>query len=311
MAAAGAPGDACPVGMRGIVPSLNTPFTGDDRVDAASLRRLVDATVAAGCVGMLVLAVAGEAASLDPEEKRRAIETIVEQNAGRVPVIVGVTAAAQPDRLALARLARSAGADGICCQAPDGLGEERLEHALREVAEAGPGLFMLQDLDWTGPGLPVETIVRLAERVPGFRCLKVETVPAGPKYTRVLAATGGRLHVSGGWAVTQMLDGLARGVHAFMPTALDPLYCAIYRLHHGGRPAEAAALFEAMLPILAFANQHLHVSIRFLKQLRRAEGVFATDRCRPPVPELDPFQQRAADALIARALALQARVAAA
>jgi len=53
-----------------------------------------------------------------------------------------------------------------------------------------------------------------------------------------------------------------------------------------------------------------YVSIRFFKQLRRAEGLFVTDRCRPPVAALDPIQQRQADALVARALGLQARVAA-
>jgi hypothetical protein len=52
--------DPCPVGLRGIVPSLNTPFTADDAVDLASVRRLVDWTVEAGSVGMLILAVAGE-----------------------------------------------------------------------------------------------------------------------------------------------------------------------------------------------------------------------------------------------------------
>ncbi len=108
-----------------------------------------------------------------------------------------------------------------------------------------------------------------------------------------------------------MLDGLARGVHAFMGTALDPVYVAIFRHHRAGRLDEARALFEAALPVLSFANQHIDVSIRFWKRLRRAEGVFATDRCRPPVTELDAIQSREADRLVGRALALQAAVAAA
>jgi 4-hydroxy-tetrahydrodipicolinate synthase len=294
------------VGLRGIVPSLNTPFAADGAVDLESTGRLVDATVAAGCVGMLVLAVAAEGASLERAEKRALLGAILERTAGRIPVIASVTAPEQGERLALARAARELGAAGICCQAPVGVTAAEREARLAEVAGAGPALFMLQDLDWTGGGLPVEEIVRLTERLPTFRCLKVETVPAGPKYTRVLEATGGRLHVSGGWAVSQMLDGLARGVHAFMGTALDPVYVAIYRHYRAGRIEAARALFEAALPILAFANQHIDVSIRFLKRLRHAEGIFATDRCRPPVAELDPFQAREADRLVRRALALQA-----
>ncbi|MGQ0663807.1 MAG: dihydrodipicolinate synthase family protein [Pseudomonadota bacterium] len=301
--------DPCPVGLRGIVPSLNTPFTADDRIDVPSLRRLVEATISARSSGMLVLALAAESARLGLNEKRLIVDTVADQNAGRLPIVVAVSAADQAERSALAHLAGAVGAAGICAQAPAGLSGAALKREFAELAAAGAGFLMIQDLDWTGGGLPVEDIARLFEALPAFQCLKLETALAGPKYSRVLAATGGRLHVSGGWAVSQMIDALDRGVHAFMGTALDPLYVAVYERHRGGRRAAAKALFERLLPILAFANQHIDVSIRFWKRLRHVEGIFATDRCRPPVPEFDSHQSRAAASLIARALALQASLA--
>ncbi len=294
--------DPCPVAMRGIVPSLNTPFTADDSIDEAGLRREVDHVVAAGCVGILALAVASESASLTPAEIDRVAAIIVEQAAGRIPVVLSVTADAQAERLRRARLARSLGADGILCQAPAGTDRAGRRDLLGAIADAGPPLLMIQDLDWHGPGLAIEEIVALFETIPAFKCLKVETVPAGPKYSRVLEATGGRLHVSGGWAVSQMLDALARGVHAFMPTCMEPRYVAIHRHYVAGDEAAARRLFEAMLPVLAFSNQHIDVSIRFFKLLRHAHGLFATDRCRPPVPTLDPVQRREAGRLLALAL---------
>jgi 4-hydroxy-tetrahydrodipicolinate synthase len=48
-------------------------------------------------------------------------------------------------------------------------------------------------------------------------------VPAGPKYSAVRSVTGGRLHLSGGWAAMQMLDGLARGLDAFIPSGILPV----------------------------------------------------------------------------------------
>ncbi len=87
--------DPCPVAMRGIVPSLNTPFTADDSIDEAGLRREVDHVVAAGCAGILALAVASESASLTPAEIDRVAAIIVEQAAGRIPVVLSVTAYAQ------------------------------------------------------------------------------------------------------------------------------------------------------------------------------------------------------------------------
>lgn len=299
--------DPCPVAMRGIIPSLNTPFTGDDRIDETGVARLTERSIAGGAVGLLVIAVAGEQASLSRAEKETVARIVVEVAAGRIPVIVSVTSPDVAESEALAGLAKRAGADGICCQVPPGHSGAALEAAFTRIAAAGPDLLMIQDLDFSGGGLPVPEIVRLFETLPSFRCLKVETLPAGPKYTRVIDATGGRLHVSGGWAAMQMPDALARGVHAFMPTCLDPVYVAIYEAHRRGDAEKARRIFERLLPIVAFSHQHIDVSIRFFKRLRHAEGLFATDRCRLP-PPLDAVQQAAAERMVLRAIELQAQV---
>jgi dihydrodipicolinate synthase/N-acetylneuraminate lyase len=296
--------DPCPIGMRGIVPSLNTPFTADDTVDLGGVRRLVDWTVASGAAGMLVLAVAGEGQSLTPEEFRAVAETVVDQNRKRIPVIVSVTAPDPAARKFRAHLAAEIGAEMILCHPPSGAAGDGLERVFSEIVEIGPPLLMIQDLAWQGPGMTIDDIVRLHERIPAFQCLKLETVPAGPKYSEVLKATGGRMHVSGGWALSQMIDALDRGVHAFMPTELEPIWVAVYRLHRSGQVEAARALFERALPIVVFANQHIDVSIRFCKHLRREAGIFRTAHCRKPVAPLDEFHEREAArlTLVARRL---------
>jgi dihydrodipicolinate synthase/N-acetylneuraminate lyase len=295
--------------LAGIVPSLNTPFTEQDQIDDPAIGRLVDSCADAGCGGLLALAVAGETGSLDADEYACVLDAVMARCAGRLPVVVGVSAAERATSLERAHLAAAAGALAVLWQPPLGLPEDRLEAMLFELGEAGPGAVMLQDLDWQGSGLSIAAIVRLCERVPALQAIKIETVHAGPKYSAVLEATAGRLQVSGGWAVTQMLEALERGVHAFMPTGMEAVYCAIYRCFTQGQVEAARDLFEAALPVLVFANQHIDVSIRFLKQLRVVQGLFATDRCRPPVAQLDRFQQRSADRLARRAQALEGRIA--
>ena len=168
---------------------------------------------------------------------------------------------------------------------------------------------MLQDWDASGYGLSVPLILRLFETVPAFKCLKVEVVPAGPKYTEVLQATGGALHVSGGWAVGQIIEGLDRGVHAFMPTGMHPIYTAIYQRYTRGERDSARALFEELLPVLAFSNQHLDISIYFFKRLLHAQGIYASDKVRSPSVTFDAIHQNIADGLIERVIALEARLA--
>ena len=289
--------------MKGIVPSLNTPFLEDETVDHKSLRRLVHHSVDAGCGGMLGLAVAGEYATLTLEEKIQYVETVTDANSGRIPFIVSVTSPDIGDSLELTKVARSVGAAGICVQLPDKLDRAGKLDLLKDLAQHGPNVVMVQDLDWSGGGLDLDDIVYLAKNVQKFTWLKIETQQAGIKYSSVLRATGTRLNVCGGWAVTQLMDAMARGVQAFIPTGMERVYIAIYSLYTSGRTVEARALFERLLPILNFSNQHVDVSIRFFKGLRKAEGLFESDTCRMAA-ELDPIQQHEAKHALASALVL-------
>lgn len=284
---------------------MNTPFLADGSLDVAGLRACAEHTIASGASGMLVLAVAGETASLDMAEKRTVASSFLAQSAGRVPVIVGCSSALQEDRVALAAMARELGAPAMLCQAPDGVRGAALLAQMRELCAVGPPVLMLQDLDFNGPGLPLDDILLLREGLPAFQGLKIETALPGPKYSAVLEATGGSLHVSGGWAAAQMMEALHRGVHAFIPTAMDRVYVEVFRRFAAGEADAARALHAQLAPVLAFSNQHIAVSIRFFKQLRHREGFFATPHCRSGVPELDGHQMRELQLNLERVLALQ------
>ena len=103
----------------------------------------------------------------------------------------------------------------------------------------------------------------------------------------------------------QMIEALDRGVHAFMPTALHTVYVRIYRLHAAGDRQGARDLFAKLLPVLAFANQHLDISIHFFKRLLHAQGIYPTPAVRPPILPFDDAHARMAQELIALACALE------
>ena len=296
--------------LRGVVTVLNTPFTREDTVDLGSLRRNVDRALRAGVAGFLVPAMAGEVGKLSAAERLEMVGAVLDQCAGRVPVIGGASAPADSERRELARRLIALGCPGVLVNIPFE-DEEQYRRQVEAVASLGPGFLMLQDWDFQGFGVPVELVARLFRDIPCFRALKVEVAPAGVKYTRVLEATEGRLHVSGGWAVMQLIEALDRGVHAFMPTGMHELYVRIYRLYTEDRRADAESLFERLLPVLAFSNQHLDISIHFFKRLLHAEGVYATDRVRQPILPFDTVHCRRADELIRRVRSLSEEVAAA
>jgi 4-hydroxy-tetrahydrodipicolinate synthase len=169
-------------------------------------------------------------------------------------------------------------------------------------------MIMLQDWDASGYGLTDELICELFESVEAFRCLKIETVPAGVKYSRILELTNGRLNVSGGWAVTQMIEGLKRGVHAFMPTGMHWIYTEIYRLWNSGKEEEATLLFHHILPVLAFSNQHLDISIHFFKRLLNRQGIYPTANVREPILPFDSIHQQIADQLIYQIIEIESKL---
>lgn len=289
----------------GIIPSMNTPFMADGSIDEAGIRLSTDAVIGAGACGMLVLAVAGETGSLEMAEKRLVAQTFLAHTAQRIPVVIGCSSTHQQERLALAAMARELGADTMLCQAPAGSRGQELLAQMRELVQVGPPRLVLQDLDFSGPGLDLNDIVLLCAHLPELVGLKIEVVLPGPKYSAVLQATGGSLHVSGGWAAAQMLEALHRGVHAFIPTAMDAIYVAIHRRFIAGDTRGARALHERIAPVLAFSNQHIDVSIRFFKHLRQREGLFSTAVCRHPVRTLDMHQMRELETQIDRVLTLQ------
>ncbi|MCC7208750.1 MAG: dihydrodipicolinate synthase family protein [Anaerolineae bacterium] len=293
--------------LRGIVTVLNTPFTEDDEVDLDALGAHVEHAIQCGVAGFLVPALASEVYKLSANERMRMVRATLDAAGGRVPVIGGATAGSPDERLAAARELVALGCDAILAAIPytDAADYTRQVEAL---ARLEPPLLMLQDWDAAGAGLPLALIGDLFERFEAFRSIKIEVVPAGVKYTQALEATGGRLHVAGGWAVTQMIEALDRGVHALMPTGLHPVYVRIFRLYQQGDREGAAALFRRLVPVLAFSNQHLDISIHFFKRLLHRQGIYPTARVRQPITPFDSYHARIADELIDYALDLMREV---
>ena len=288
----------------GIVTVLNTPFAADDRVDLDALARHAEAAVAAGVAGFLIPGKAAEVDVLTAAERDDMVRTVVAAARSHVAVIGGASAGTHPDRCRHAGAMADLGCDAVLVSQPFET-PEQYTGELAEVAAAAGIPVMVQDWDAQGPGVPVSAIAEVFHRVPAFRYLKVETVNAGPKYTAVKAATAGRLHVSGGWAAMQLIEALDRGVDAFMPTALHRSYTTIYRRYMAGDRTGATDLFRKILPILAFSNQHLELSIHFFKRLLWRQGLYPTPRLRAPRQPFDDVHQRIADELIELALGLE------
>ncbi len=103
---------------RGIIPPILTPFTPDERVDRASLTRLVNYMIDNGIHGIWATGTTGEFATMRDMERVIAIETIAEAAAGRVPVIACIADAGTERTVDMGLAIKDAGVDAVAATPP-------------------------------------------------------------------------------------------------------------------------------------------------------------------------------------------------
>src|SRR5258708_19211621 len=78
------------VDWRGVFPAVTTQFHADGSLDVPGTLRHLDALLAAGVEGVIMLGTVGENCSLEDEEKLTVVRTTVQHINHRVPVLTGV-----------------------------------------------------------------------------------------------------------------------------------------------------------------------------------------------------------------------------
>jgi len=272
--------------MKGIVTVLNTPFDDNNQIEFDGLTKNIQYAIESGVKGILVPAKAAEVEKLSFEERILMIKHTIQAVSGKVPIIAGTQSANLDEAVRLAKEAIDFGVDGILISTSYE-SKAQLQKFIDRFNKLEPNFIILQDWAFNDYGIPTEVLLSLFSEFHTVQGIKIEVVPAGTKYSELLALTKGQIHISGGWAVTQMIEALDRGVHALMPTGMHEIYVRIYELYQSNRRESAEQLFRRILPILAFSNQHLDISIHFFKHLLHEQGIYKTPNVRPPILQID------------------------
>ncbi len=98
--------------------AIVTPFDRDGSVNYQKLRELTDWQIDHKTDAIIVCGTTGEAPTLTYEEKIKTIQTVVEQTAGRVPVIAGTGTNDTAAAVSLSKDAQKIGADALLLVTP-------------------------------------------------------------------------------------------------------------------------------------------------------------------------------------------------
>lgn len=300
---------------RGVYVIAATPFAEDGALDLASIDSLVDAYVEAGCDGMTILGVMGEAPKLSPEESRAAIARFLGRAPAGFGTIVGVSAPGLDNLARLGKSAMEAGAAGVMVAPIPGLAlEEALVGYYAQVCAAlGPDVpVVFQDYpQLTGVKVAASTILRLTREFPQIVMLKHEDCPGHAKLQKVRegsdTADTPRMSILCGNGGLYLPQELQRGADGAMTGFAWPeMLVDVCRLHHAGEIDAAEDLFDAWLPLIRHEQQP-GIGIALRKEALKRRGAIKSAKIRAPGPSLSAADLAELTRLIARA---QARVAA-
>jgi len=117
--------------IRGVIVPILTPLNSDESVDTSSMRRLVNYLLDNGAHGIWVSGTTGEFANLTNKQRLISVETVVDEVAGRVPIIGNISCPSTQLSLELALAVQEMALDGIAVTPPyyyNNAQDELLDH---------------------------------------------------------------------------------------------------------------------------------------------------------------------------------------
>jgi 4-hydroxy-tetrahydrodipicolinate synthase len=269
--------------LSGVIVPVGTPLAADDRVDVDGLRRLTAYLIDNGVHTLFANGSMSGFAFLTDDEQLRAVETVIEEAADRVPVMAGLgetsTSRAIPKAKALART----GARYLSVLPPFYFfaQQEHLIAYFSAIADAVDIPIVLYDnpVLTKNPILP-ETIVELRRRVPHIIAVK-ESNQDCVNLQRLLALTVGEpgFSVLTGSeflilvALQMGVHGCVGGLHNLCPHLAVELYDAFRRGDMETARARQQALIDTW-QVFTYGNiwGAFDESLRWLGICERATG---------------------------------------
>ncbi|KMK65460.1 dihydrodipicolinate synthase family protein [Puniceibacterium sp. IMCC21224] len=285
-----------------------TPFDDTGALDLTSADRMVEFYLDCGVSGMTILGIMGEAPKMAGDEATGFARHVLNRVAGRVPVVVGVSAAGLDNMARLSATVMDAGAAGVMVAPQPGMATEAklkgyMAQVCKHLGDDVPICF--QDYpQTTGVQVSVETILGLTVDHPQIVMLKHEDWPGLTKLSRVRAESGTsdvpRLSILTGNSALFLAQEMQRGADGAMTGFAYPeMLVQVVARHQAGDVDGAEDMFDAYLPMVRY-EQQLGLGLAIRKEVLRRRGVIASARVRAPGPSLTATDQQELTRLMAR-----------
>jgi 2-keto-3-deoxy-L-arabinonate dehydratase len=276
--------------IAGIVPIAVTPFLEDGRIDIEGQRRVIRFLIDSGAHGIGLFGNASEGYTLTDDERKTLMKAIVEENAGRVPLIASSGHTGTDAAVSMSRELESMGADALMVLPPyylkpDG---EGVVHYYASISKAVRIPIMVQDAPLlTQVPMGPDLLARMGRDIDHVSLVKVEAPPTPSKISKLKQLAGDSLVLFGGLNGHFLLEELSRGAVGTMPGSdLTDGFVRIWNAWQAGDKAKASAEFARYLPLIRYELQP-GMGVAVMKQNLTDAGIMGCARVRHPTKGLD------------------------
>jgi len=275
-------------GFEGSYTVMVTPFTeGGDSIDVPSLKRFVDWQIAEGVPGLVPLGSTGEFLSVNGDERAEVVETVVNQSAGRIPVVIGTADERTENSIAFSRDAERMGADGVMIVPPyySSPTDDELFIHYKRIAEAiSIPVMVYNNPNTANVDLSPALIARMAD-VDNILYIK-ESSGDISRVRQINHLCGDKMTVFAGYDPWESIRLGAKGYVSVFGNILPRLSADLYTLSARDETArEALDLYQLVIPLMDAISGDLYVSAT--KAALRLIGMSTGDPRPPrlPLPE--------------------------
>ncbi|MGN0025068.1 MAG: 4-hydroxy-tetrahydrodipicolinate synthase [Candidatus Avelusimicrobium sp.] len=284
----------------GVYTALATPMAACGGVDYNALGRLLDAQLASGIHGLVLLGTTAETPTLSAAEKNEILRFCTQRINKRVKIIIGAGTNCTASTLEAVRAAQAFDPDGVLVVTPyynkpnpSGL----IEH-FKRIAALGTPVVLYHIPGRTGLKLSGNVLAELLSAVPQLAGIKESDYDMAHVTDTAVKYAGRLSYLCGNDDLfPEYLALNASGIISAAANVFAPAFVKIYNLFTQGKPAEAFSVFAEIYPLVKAC--YLETNPICVKYMLSKIG-FGGDTVRLPLGAISAENKAKIDALLAR-----------
>ena len=243
-----------PNNFNGVIPAMITSFNKDESINKEGIRKTVNYLISEKVDGLYITGSTGETFLMSQEEKKQAIEIIVEEVNGRVPVIAHIGSIGTKITTDLGQYAEKVGVDALSALPPFyyGFSNDEIFKYYADISDSTNLPITVYNISHANL-MDLDMLKRLAsiENVKGVKY----TAPTHFNFSKIKKEIGGSFKIYSGMdemALSGLISG-ADGIIGSFYNLMPELFVEIYKQVKNNNINEAKKIQEKINTIILFA----------------------------------------------------------